>query len=184
MARQVVIGVMGSGTDELPDLAEPLGRWIAQEGWSLLTGAGRGVMTSVTRAFCAVPDRAGRALGVVPGWIDQDGSHGTKDGYPNEHVELAIVTHLPLSGEWGTHAMSRNHLNVLSSDVIVALPGGPGTASEVALAQRYGKPVAAYLGTHGTILGCPEAVPVLRALGEVQAFVRSHVPSVGGRGGP
>ena len=31
--------------------------------------------------------------------------------------------------------MSRNHVNVLSSDVVVALPGGPGTLSELRLAR-------------------------------------------------
>jgi predicted Rossmann-fold nucleotide-binding protein len=30
---------------------------------------------------------------------------------------------------------------VLSSDVVVACPGGPGTVSEIALALKYSKPV-------------------------------------------
>jgi len=36
-ARKVV-GVMGSGSAEHEDLAEPLGVWLAQSGFHLLTG--------------------------------------------------------------------------------------------------------------------------------------------------
>ena len=39
---------------------------------------------------------------------------------------------------------ARNHLNALTPDAIVALPGGPGTASEIDLAGRYGTPVAVH----------------------------------------
>jgi hypothetical protein len=48
-----------------------------------------------------------------------------------QFVELAVQTHLPASGGAGLSALSRNHINALTADVIVALPGGPGTASEV-----------------------------------------------------
>ena len=36
---------------------------------------------------------------------------------------------------------ARNTINVLTSDVIVACPGGAGTLSEIALALKHGKPV-------------------------------------------
>ena len=36
---------------------------------------------------------------------------------------------------------ARNAINVLSSDVVVALPGGAGTLSEIALAIKNGKPL-------------------------------------------
>lgn len=44
------------------------------------------------------------------------------------------MTHLPLSGPFGTEDRSRNHISILSSDVVVALPGGDGTSSELQLA--------------------------------------------------
>lgn len=50
------------------------------------------------------------------------------------------------AGVAGQEALSRNHINILTSDVVVALPGGPGTASEVRLALHYGKPVVLFLG--------------------------------------
>ncbi len=139
--RRPVVGVMGSGTDSHEDLATPLGRAVAQNGWHLLTGGGAGTMTATSRAFAETPDRAGLCIGVLPGAEDSGGSPG---GYPNPWVEVAIRTHLPLSGAAGTGPDSRNHINVLSADAVVALPGSAGTRSEIELALRYGRPLALY----------------------------------------
>ena len=71
--------------------------------------------------------------------------------------------------------LSRNHINVLSSDVIVALPGGAGTRSEVELAVMYRKPVISYLGEDGVIEGLSAGtVPVAVNLDEVARFVTSR----------
>ncbi len=137
MPRVPIVGVMGSGTEPHDALARPLGAWIASAGFHLLTGGGDGVMRAASEAFVAVEDRAGLCLGILPG-------PDARPGYPNDAVELAIRTHLPLSGELGTDPRSRNHVNVLTADVIVALPGGGGTRAEVALALRYGRPVLRY----------------------------------------
>jgi uncharacterized protein (TIGR00725 family) len=53
-------------------------------------------------------------------------------GYPNQWVKLPIYTGA---------GMARNAFNVLSADLCVALGGGPGTLSEVALALKAGVPV-------------------------------------------
>ena len=160
--RRTVIGVMGSGTDEHADLAEPLGRWLATRGYDLLTGAGPGVMSAVSRAFSEVPGRRGIVLGIVPA--------GRPDGlYPNPWVEIPIFTHL--SGQGGPlGSESRNHINVLSSDVIVALPGAVGTQAEIELAVRYEKAIIAYwpAATRDQILA---DVPIARELEEVKRFV-------------
>jgi hypothetical protein len=63
-----------------------------------------------------------------------------KAGYPNASIELPVFTHLPLSGERGKDSMSRNHLNVLTAQALVVLPGDAGTLSEAELALRYRKP--------------------------------------------
>jgi hypothetical protein len=83
-----------------------------------------------------------------------------------------------LSGSDGTDDRSRNPINVLSSDVLVALPGGAGTASEAALAVRYGRPIAAYVDERADIPDLPAAVPVLTSLAEVQEFVLAHLTGV------
>ncbi|HEX9648726.1 MAG TPA: molybdenum cofactor carrier protein [Alphaproteobacteria bacterium] len=166
-----VIAVMGSGIDGHGARAGPLGRWIAGQGFHLLTGGGGGVMASVAEAFAAAPGRAGLVIGVLPG---QAG-----DAYPNPWVEIVIRTHLPLTGARGAEAGSRNHINVLSADVVVALPGGEGTASEVRLACAYRRPVVAHIADRGDIPGMPEQVPLAPGLDEVAAFVLAALDSAG-----
>lgn len=166
--RRPVVGVMGSAARRWEDRAAPLGAWLARRGVHLLTGGGPGVMTSVSRAFAETPDRVGLVIGVLRAG-DTPGSVG--EGYPNPWVELPIVTHLPLSGERGREPGSRNHINVLSADVVVALPGGAGTASEVALALEYGRPVVAWVEAGDEAPGFPPAVPRVDSLDGVTDFV-------------
>jgi uncharacterized protein (TIGR00725 family) len=174
--RLHVVGVLGSGDAEHADKAAPLGRWLATLPVHLLTGGGRGVMTAVARAFEAVPGRAGLVVGIIP--CKSDDPAVPKSGYPNDFIELAIKTHLPLSGSDGTDALSRNHINVLTSDVLIALPGGAGTASEAALALRYARPIAAFIDACAQIPGLPAEVPILATLAEVQAFVLAQLEGV------
>ena len=139
--RRRVVAVIGSGTAADADVCRQVGRLVADLGCDLLTGAGGGTMAEVGRAFCDRRDALGSAalaIGIVPGGHDAEGRYTTGSGYPNRWVELAIYTHLPRSGEDGKDVLSRNHINVLSADAIVALPGGPGTQSEVDLARYYG----------------------------------------------
>jgi len=161
---------MGSGKQAHTGRARPLGEWLATQGVHLLTGGGSGVMDSVSRAFRQVGQRKGHVIGILPGTGETPHS-----GYPNPWVEIPIRTHLPLSGTCGTDAASRNHINVLSSDVIVALPGSHGTASEIALALHYGRPLVAWLDSREQIPGLPESAEVVTDLEQVQQFVLSHI---------
>jgi uncharacterized protein (TIGR00725 family) len=173
LARHTV-GVVGSGTLEHNESARPIGELLASLGVNLLTGGGRGVMRSVSRAFTESPGGRGICIGILPCASEADRSL-PKPGYPNEFVELAIQTHLPYSGRQGQHDLSRNHINVLSCDVIVALPGEEGTASEVALALLYGKPVVAYASSPNLIDHFPVAVPRARSVDEVRGFLRERL---------
>jgi predicted Rossmann-fold nucleotide-binding protein len=172
--RRPVVGVMGSSSRAYEDLAGPLGRWLASVGVHLLTGGGVGTMEAVSRAFAEVQPRDGLVVGVLPADLP-DGIAVPRPGYPNPSVELAIYTHLPLSGITGTDARSRNHINILSSDVVIVLPGNEGTESEMTLAVRYRKPVIAFFGDHEVDWRPPEGVPVARTLDEVEAFVREKI---------
>lgn len=138
-----VIGVMGSGKDPYNDKTLPLGQWIAISGYHLLTGGGGGVMTAVSKSFCETEKRAGFCIGIIPGEY-KNNRYLALENYPNPWIEIPIYTHLPFSGSKGTSNLSRNHINILSADVIVALPGGPGTKSEIILALRYHKPLLGY----------------------------------------
>lgn len=95
-----------------------LGIRIAQQGWLLLAGGRNlGVMAAASRGAKAAN---GTTIGILP----------AKDGF--SVVDIAIFTNM---------GNARNSINVLSSDVIIACGMGAGTASEVALALKEGKPV-------------------------------------------
>lgn len=126
MRVRTVIGVMGSGRplDEAArSVAIELGAMIARRGWVLLTGGrAAGVMEAASRG---AREAGGLVIGVLP---DADAASAS------EHLDVAIRTGM---GD------ARNAINVLSSDVVIALPGGAGTLSEIALALKAGKPVIA-----------------------------------------
>jgi predicted Rossmann-fold nucleotide-binding protein len=182
-APRTVVAVIGSGRTSDPHAAD-VGRLIAMLGHDLLTGGGRGVMETVSRAFFETTPRRGIVIGVVPGSvaglndveerIPTEIGYDLPSGYPNQWVELAIYTHLPDSGPDGALATSRNHVNVLSADAIVALPGREGTESEIWLATQYGVPIVAY-GNHGA--HPPHAIPQVTTLDALRDFlVRSLAP--------
>ncbi|MBC7265574.1 MAG: TIGR00725 family protein [Coriobacteriia bacterium] len=136
-----VIGVMGSGRPLDPASearARALGRLIAQAGYVLLTGGrASGVMDACS---AGAKEAGGLVVGVLP---DTDASTASR------HLDVAIKTGM---GD------ARNVINVLSSDAVIALPGGAGTLSEVAHALKAGKPVI--------VLGWDPG-PALRAAGRV-----------------
>ena len=179
--RRTVVAVVGSG-----QVADPqgvaVGHLIATLGFDLLTGGGRGVMEVVSRGFYETEPRRGIVIGVIPATVDglellEDRNPTTvaydlPSGYPNEWVELAIYTHLPDTGPEGTLRSSRNHINVLSADAIVALPGREGTWSEIWLATQYGMPVIAYGEHHGEL---PDGVTRAATLDDVRNFLL-HLP--------
>ena len=169
-----IVSVIGSGTNEHRDFAEPLGKWLAEAGYNLLTGGGSGTMTAVSRAYTSVANRQGKCIGVLPCANPGRPELGTP-GYPNKFVEVPIQTHLHLSGKQGAQTGSRNHIVVLSGDVVVALPGEYGTSSEVSLAVRYRKPVIVFAGSRDTIPDVPESVRWTLSLEEVRRFVQNHV---------
>jgi len=153
--RRVIVGVMGSGVEPHRSLSVPLGRLLAESGVHLLTGGGYGVMAEVARAFCGVPQRQGLSIGILrsgggePALDPRTGTRPFRPARMNPWVEIPIVTHLPLSGNRGQESMSRNHINVLTADILIALPGSAGTLSEVRLRVQYGRPVILFLGGGG-----------------------------------
>ena len=144
--RRLMVGVIGSGKEPFHSLSFPLGQWLAEKGFDLINGGGQGVMAETARAFSTVSNRNGTVIGILPASAMCDRPELRKDyrapnGYPNSYSEIVIRTHLPLTGEQGHAAGSRNHIIVLSADFIFALPGSSGTRSEIELALDYGKPI-------------------------------------------
>lgn len=124
MSRKSIIAIIGSSRDAEPALsnARELGRLITENGWVLITG-GRdaGVMKAANEGAKEIEDSL--TIGILP----------DRDAAVSPAVDVAIVTD---TGE------ARNNIIVLSADVVVACGvDGAGTASEVALALKNGKPV-------------------------------------------
>jgi uncharacterized protein (TIGR00725 family) len=141
MSRTPYVAVVGPG-DASPDelhAAEEVGAGLADAGAIVVTGGLGGVMEAACRG---ARSRRGRTVGILPG-DDRDAANGW--------VEIAIATGL---GEL------RNGLVVRAADALVAVGGGHGTLSEVALALKLGRPVVG-LGTwevHGVEhVSTPEA---------------------------
>ena len=165
------VTVIGSGTDEHADVAGEIGELLAKLEVNLLTGGGCGVMTSVSRAFVRSRRGAGICIGIIP--CENETMRAIpKDGYPNEFVELAIYTHLPYSGLRGKDDLSRNHINILTSDAVIALPGSHGTASEASLALDYGKPLIVYSRDPFLVRELPAQIKRAATIGEVETFLR------------
>jgi uncharacterized protein (TIGR00725 family) len=142
--RPLVIGVMGSRQEEEGALeqARLLGEAIALRGYVLLTGGGLGIMG-------AASEGAHRAGGLVIGILPNDRKRPMA-GYPNEFVDIPIYT--------GMYE-GRNVINAKTPHLLIALAGGAGTLSEIALALRAGTPV---IGLHCPDVSLSGVDPVIR----------------------
>lgn len=121
--RKIIIGVMGPRESKAAESksAFELGRLIAKEGWLLLSGGGNeGVMEAVNQG---AKREGGTTIGII--WREHNLD-------TSEAVDIAIVSGM---------GSARNNINVLSSDVVIACGLGAGTASEICLAVKAGKPV-------------------------------------------
>jgi uncharacterized protein (TIGR00725 family) len=127
VSRTPYVGVVGPGEASEAELvaAEEVGAGLASLGAVVVTGGLGGVMEAACRG---ARSRRGRTLGILPG-EDREAANGW--------VEIAVATGL---GEL------RNGLIVRACDALVAVGGGHGTLSEVALALKLGRPVVG-LGT-------------------------------------
>ena len=139
-----IVAVFGSGSPISAGraaLARAVGATVAKLGAHLLTGGGFGVMAAAAEGFVAVDDRAGLSIGIIPreleGAFDRPARNDSGERYPNRHVEIAVFTPLPASvADWHT-IPGRNHVNVLTADVVVALPGSTGTRNEIEMTATY-----------------------------------------------
>jgi len=119
-----IIGVMGgsSCTPQEYNMALEVGKIIAVRGLVLLCGGGTGVMEAAARG---AKEGGGLTIGILPG-------SNAEETPPNPHIALPIFTGM---------SDGRNAINVKSSDLVIAIGGGFGTLSEIAMALRCGKPV-------------------------------------------
>jgi uncharacterized protein (TIGR00725 family) len=119
-----ILAVLGAGdaAAEENSVAERVGATAARAGWVVLTGGGSGVMEAACRGAVEV---GGLTIGILP-------NARAGGGYPNPWVKIPLFTGA---------GSARNVFNVLSARLCVAIGGGSGTLSEIALALKSGTPV-------------------------------------------
>ena len=111
--------------------ARRLGGLIAKEGWILLNGGrASGIMEASARG---AKENGGLTIGILP---------GNDPAWASEYIDIPILTGIGLA---------RNYINVLTSEVVVALSGRTGTISEIALALNIGKKVISLNFDLGTL---------------------------------
>jgi len=122
MSHRTIIAVVGGSTctSEEAEWATAVGRLIAKGGAVLLCGGLGGVMEAAARG---AQQAGGLTLGLLP---------GSDPALANPHIDVALATGM---GEM------RNALLVRVADAVIAIGGGWGTLSEIALAQRIETPV-------------------------------------------
>lgn len=138
--RKPIVGVMGSSTDSWDEYAQPVGELLARRGYNMLTGCGDGTMTSAAKAFFEYPDRQGVVIGIRPA-IDYKGEELSKELFPNEYIDIPIITPLSMRAQNDVMPFSRNLVNVMTSKALIILPGHHGTMNEVSLGLMYDKPL-------------------------------------------
>ena len=122
--RMQVLGVFGGSvaSPEEEALAERVGGTAAALDWVVLTGGGPGVMAAASRGAV---EAGGLTVAILPGAYP-------RGGYPNKWVHISVFT--------GADS-ARNNFNVLTASLCVAIGGGAGTLSEIALALKNQVPV-------------------------------------------
>jgi uncharacterized protein (TIGR00725 family) len=120
MRLQIAVVGGGACTRQDADAAEEVGRLLARRGCTLVCGGLGGVMEAAARGARA---EGGTTIGILPGEEHADANPWI------EHVVVTGVGH------------ARNLAVAASGHALIAVGGEWGTASEVALARRLGRPV-------------------------------------------
>ena len=117
-----IISVIGGGTctPEQAEWATTVGRLLAEQGAILVCGGLGGVMEAAAKGAKA---NGGTTVGILP---------GADPAAANAYIDVPLATRM---GEM------RNALVVQVAQALIAIGGGTGTLSEVALALRIGKPI-------------------------------------------
>lgn len=163
--RRLQIAVVGAGScgAVLARRAREVGEEIARRGAVLLTGGLGGVMAAASAGAEAA---GGLVVGVLPG---SDAAVSS----PDPAVGVAIFTGM---------GQARNLVLVLSADAVVAVGGGWGTLSEIALALKHGRPVVLL---ESWDLDRPDGLqePLLRRAGDPRQAVELALAAIEGEGG-
>jgi uncharacterized protein (TIGR00725 family) len=160
------IAVCGAGDcdDDLARVAFAVGAEIARAGALLVCGGREGVMAA---ACAGARGAGGLTLGILPG-------ADARESPPNPDVAIAVFTGF---------GQGRNLPIVLSADAVIAVGGGWGTLSEIALALKHGRPVV-LVGSWELRRPDGAREPLLRLAGTpAEAVALARELAAAGRGG-
>jgi uncharacterized protein (TIGR00725 family) len=138
-SRRLQIGVMGSAADlnysaELEQLAEKVGYWVARNNAILIFGAEKDYSSLSTASARGAKKAGGITIGVTYG--------KGLDIFESASADVVIATGSDRGG-------GREFPLVLSCDAIIALSGGSGTLTEIALAYQANIPIVVVDQTGG-----------------------------------
>ncbi|HEU5261034.1 MAG TPA: TIGR00725 family protein [Gemmatimonadales bacterium] len=143
---RLLIAVVGGSTcsSEEAEWAAAVGRLVAERGAVLLCGGLGGVMEAAARG---AKQAGGLTVGILPGSDAEEA---------NPYIDVPLATGM---GEM------RNALIVRAAHAVIAIGGGWGTLSEIALAQRIETPV---VGLHDAFTSTVKIPRVATPDGAVQ----------------
>lgn len=123
-----IVAVIGNreATAAHCQIAEEIGCRLVQRGFRVLTGGLSGVMEAASRGARSASNwREGDVIGILP---------GSRVDAANPYVDIVIPSGM---------GYARNVLIVQTAHAVVAVGGGAGTLSEIALAWQTDKPIVA-----------------------------------------
>ena len=131
-----LVAVIGGGTctSEEAEWAGVVGRLLAEQEAVLLCGGLGGVMEAAARG---AKQARGLTVGILPGSDRADA---------NPFIDVPLATGM---GEM------RNALIVRAAQAVIAIGGGWGTLSEIALAQRIGTPIVGLHDAFPSVVDMP-----------------------------
>lgn len=129
LSQRLLIAVVGSASHSLPEsqkqLALAVGQQVIDSGCRLITGGMGGVMMAASLgARQSARYQAGDVIGLLPSYSKAEA---------NPYLDIALPTGL---------GVARNAVLMSACDAVIALDGGSGTLSEIALAWQMQKPIA------------------------------------------
>ena len=140
LRRRPIMAIIGRGSECTPEqieLAETLGEKAVDNGFRIITGGLGGVMSAACRgAHRSSSYREGDTIGMLPGASSEDA---------NQWTDIPLPTGL---------GVTRNVLVVRVAQVVVAVGGGAGTLSEMAMAWQLDIPIIALDKSDGWAQAC------------------------------
>ena len=110
-------------TPEVYENSVEIGRLLAQEGFLVFCGGGKGVMEAISKGVSKV---GGTVIGILKGKELEEG---------NDYLTIPIATGMDIA---------RNAVLAYNCDAAIAISGQYGTMSEIAYAFQLDKPVIGY----------------------------------------